>query len=115
VFTVNPAAFVKAIQAHDARVVAAMHVHGIGNLLTLNVKDFRRFSGIAILSPEEVLSSIGWGLVFANVRPGAFWSGFIQKRGGVRIWVSIDLRRINHLESSQMTPWGGSHKSNQKN
>jgi predicted nucleic acid-binding protein len=50
---------VSGIQVHDARLVAAMHVHGIGNLLTLNVKDFRRFSGIAVLSPEEVLASRG--------------------------------------------------------
>jgi predicted nucleic acid-binding protein len=53
------AANVSGIQVHDARLVAAMHVHGIGNLLTLNVKDFRRFSDIAILSPEEVLDSLG--------------------------------------------------------
>jgi hypothetical protein len=50
---------VSGIQVHDARLVAAMHVRGIGNLLTLNLKDFRRFSGIAILSPEEVLASLG--------------------------------------------------------
>jgi hypothetical protein len=41
------------------RLVAAMHVQEIGNLLTLNVKDFSRFSGIAVLSPEEVLASLG--------------------------------------------------------
>ena len=46
------AANVSGIHVHDARLVAAMHVHGIGNLLTLNGKDFRRFSGIAVLSPE---------------------------------------------------------------
>jgi predicted nucleic acid-binding protein len=51
------AANVSGIQVHDARLVAAMRVHGIGNLLTLNVKDFRRFSGIKVLSPEEVLAS----------------------------------------------------------
>jgi hypothetical protein len=36
-----------------------MYVHGIGNLLTLNVKDFRRFNGISVLSPDEVLASLG--------------------------------------------------------
>ncbi len=50
---------VSGIQVHDARLVAAMHVHGIENLLTLNVKDFRRFRGIAVLSPEDVLASLG--------------------------------------------------------
>ena len=37
--------------------VAAMRVQGIGNLLTLNVKDFRRFTGITVLSPDDVLAS----------------------------------------------------------
>jgi hypothetical protein len=37
--------------------VAAMRVHGIANLLTLNVKDFRRLSNITVLSQDEVLAS----------------------------------------------------------
>jgi predicted nucleic acid-binding protein len=53
------AASVSGIQVHDARMVAAMRVHGIANLLTLNIKDFRRFSGITVLSPDEVLASFG--------------------------------------------------------
>jgi predicted nucleic acid-binding protein len=52
------AANVSGIQVHDARLVATMHVHGIENLLTLNVKDFRRFGDITVLSPEDLLSSI---------------------------------------------------------
>jgi predicted nucleic acid-binding protein len=55
--TIVVAAGVSGIQVHDARMVAAMQVHGIANLLTLNVKDFRRFSGITVLSPDEVLAS----------------------------------------------------------
>jgi predicted nucleic acid-binding protein len=51
------AAGVSGIQVHDARMVAAMRAHGIANLLTLNAKDFRRFSGITVLSPDEVLAS----------------------------------------------------------
>jgi hypothetical protein len=47
---------VSGIQVHEARLVAAIRVHGIGNLLTLNVKDFRPFSGIAVLLPENVLA-----------------------------------------------------------
>jgi hypothetical protein len=35
-----------------------MQVNGIGNLLTFNFKDFRRFCGIEALSPEEVLASL---------------------------------------------------------
>ena len=48
---------VSGIQVHDARIAAAMRVHGIANLLTLNTKDFRRFSGITVLSPDDVLAS----------------------------------------------------------
>jgi predicted nucleic acid-binding protein len=53
------AAKVSGIQVHDARLVATMHVHGIEDLLTLNGKDFLRYSGIAAHSPEEVLASLG--------------------------------------------------------
>jgi predicted nucleic acid-binding protein len=48
---------VSGVQVHDARLVAAMRVHGISNLLTLNVRDFLRFSGMVVLSPEDVLTS----------------------------------------------------------
>ena len=41
-------------QAHDARLVAAMHRHGLTHLLTFNIADFKRFSGITILDPEVV-------------------------------------------------------------
>lgn len=40
--------------AHDARLVAAMKVHGITHLLTFNVGDFKRFSEITTISPNEV-------------------------------------------------------------
>jgi predicted nucleic acid-binding protein len=39
---------------HDARIVAAMHVHNIRNILTFNKDDFVQFSGIAVFSPSEV-------------------------------------------------------------
>jgi predicted nucleic acid-binding protein len=48
---------VSGIQVHDARLIASLRVHGIGALLTLNVKDFRRFEGVAVLSPQQALSS----------------------------------------------------------
>jgi predicted nucleic acid-binding protein len=41
--------------AHDARLVAAMHTHGVRQLLTFNVEDFRRYGGIDVLSPHELL------------------------------------------------------------
>jgi predicted nucleic acid-binding protein len=42
--------------AHDARLVAAMLVHGIGRLLTFNAGDFQRFSGITVLTPQQELA-----------------------------------------------------------
>jgi len=40
-------------KAHDARLVAAMQVHGIQQLLTFNVPDFKAFP-ITVLDPESV-------------------------------------------------------------
>jgi predicted nucleic acid-binding protein len=40
--------------AHDARLVAAMHVHSLGQLLTFNDADFRRYNTITVLSPDQV-------------------------------------------------------------
>lgn len=40
--------------AHDARLVAAMAVHGVTHLLTFNTADFARFPGITILDPATV-------------------------------------------------------------
>ncbi len=38
---------------HDARLVAAMNVHGIGGLLTFDSKDFKRYPEILVVSPEN--------------------------------------------------------------
>ncbi len=40
--------------AHDARIAAAMNVHGITRLLTYNGRDFRRFAGITAIEPKQV-------------------------------------------------------------
>ena len=45
---------VQGVVIHDTRLVAVMKVHGITNLLTFNKNDFKRFSGITVLSPSEV-------------------------------------------------------------
>jgi predicted nucleic acid-binding protein len=42
---------------HDARLVAAMIIHGIDRLLTFNVADFRRYREIVALSPETILTA----------------------------------------------------------
>ncbi len=36
---------IQGVQVHDARLAASMYVHGVGQLLTINVRDFRRFDG----------------------------------------------------------------------
>ncbi len=40
--------------AHDARLVAAMTVHGITHILTFNIQDFARYPGITALDPAAV-------------------------------------------------------------
>jgi predicted nucleic acid-binding protein len=45
---------VSGVQVHDARIVAAMRVHGITDLLTLNGADFRRYPGIIAVHPRDV-------------------------------------------------------------
>jgi predicted nucleic acid-binding protein len=42
------------VQVHDARLAAAMYVHGISHILTLNVADFSRFSGLSALHPSSI-------------------------------------------------------------
>ena len=42
------------VQVHDARLVAAMRVHGVGHILTLNVTDFNRYNGITVVHPGSV-------------------------------------------------------------
>jgi predicted nucleic acid-binding protein len=41
-------------QAHDARIVAAMIVHGVSFLLTFNTDDFKRFNEITVVNPQNV-------------------------------------------------------------
>jgi predicted nucleic acid-binding protein len=40
---------------HDARLVAAMSVHGIGEILTFNGPDFARYTEISVLDPSQVI------------------------------------------------------------
>jgi predicted nucleic acid-binding protein len=41
-------------QVHDARLVAVMQAHGVTHLLTFNVADFRRYSDITVVHPDDV-------------------------------------------------------------
>jgi predicted nucleic acid-binding protein len=44
---------IKGVQVHDARLAAAMYVHGIAQLLTMNVGDFHRFEGLRAIHPAD--------------------------------------------------------------
>jgi predicted nucleic acid-binding protein len=37
--------------SHDARLVAAMRTHGLTQILTFNIADFRRYPGLTIVDP----------------------------------------------------------------
>ncbi len=45
---------VKGVQVHDAKLVASMLAYNIPNLVTFNATDFRRFSMIAVISPQDI-------------------------------------------------------------
>jgi predicted nucleic acid-binding protein len=44
---------VSGVQVHDARLVAAMHIHGVKRILTFNTRDFARFTGIEAIHPFD--------------------------------------------------------------
>jgi hypothetical protein len=46
---------VKGVQVHDTRLAASMYLHGISQLLTINLRDFARFRGLNIVHPADVL------------------------------------------------------------
>ena len=45
---------IQGVRVHDARLAASMYVHGVGHILTINVRDFRRFDGLRIVHPTEL-------------------------------------------------------------
>jgi predicted nucleic acid-binding protein len=45
---------VSGVQVHDARLVAAMRVHGFRRILTFNTQDFVRFAAIEAVHPSQV-------------------------------------------------------------
>jgi predicted nucleic acid-binding protein len=44
------------VQVHDARLVAAMRVHGVQQILSFNERDFARYSDIEAIHPRTVSS-----------------------------------------------------------
>lgn len=49
---------VKGVQVHDARLAASMYVHGVTQLLTINVRDFQRFPLLRVVHPSEMVRPI---------------------------------------------------------
>ena len=47
---------VSGVQVHDARLAAAMHVHGIQRVLTFNARDFARYPDIQAIHPQALLT-----------------------------------------------------------
>jgi len=47
---------ISGVQVHDARLVAAMHVHVVKRILTFNTKDFARFADIEAIHPLDLSS-----------------------------------------------------------
>lgn len=45
---------VSGVQAHDARIAAALRVHRVTRLLTFNPQDFARYPGIVAVDPVNV-------------------------------------------------------------
>jgi len=45
---------VRGIQVHDAHLAAVLEVHRVSHLLTLNSRDFKRFSKVVPVHPEDV-------------------------------------------------------------
>ena len=45
---------VSGVQVHDARLVAAMHIHGVKRILTFNNRDFARFTDIEVIHPADL-------------------------------------------------------------
>jgi hypothetical protein len=45
---------VRGAKVHDARLVAAMAVHGVTEVLTLNTSDFARYPGITAVHPQSL-------------------------------------------------------------
>ena len=47
---------VSGVQVHDARLAAAMRVHGIQRVLTFNARDFARYPDIQAVHPQTLLT-----------------------------------------------------------
>jgi predicted nucleic acid-binding protein len=51
---------VSGIQVHDARIVAAMTVHRVDRILSFDLDDFKRYTGITVVHPTDVSNVGSW-------------------------------------------------------
>ena len=49
---------VSGVSVHDARIAAAIKVHGVTHLLTLNGSDFVRYKHLTVATPDDVLAGL---------------------------------------------------------
>jgi len=47
---------VSGVQVHDARLAAVMAVNNVSHLLTLNPRDFGRYTGLTAVHPQDLAS-----------------------------------------------------------
>ena len=45
---------VSGVHVHDTHLAAVMYVHRVNHILTLNVRDFERFSGLTAIHPNSI-------------------------------------------------------------
>jgi predicted nucleic acid-binding protein len=45
---------VRGVNVHDSRLIAAMMIHGVTNILTANTKDFQRYPDITVVAPNQI-------------------------------------------------------------
>lgn len=45
---------VSGVKVHDARLIATMKIHGVSRLLTFDVDDFTRYTGIEAMHPKTI-------------------------------------------------------------
>lgn len=45
---------VSGVKVHDARLIATMKTHGVSRLLTFDLDDFTRYTGIEVMHPKTV-------------------------------------------------------------
>jgi hypothetical protein len=49
---------IQRVQVHDARLAASMYGSRVDQMLTMNVRDFRRFTGLRVTHPGQVIGAV---------------------------------------------------------